>query len=141
MRLRGLAGFLCGLALLATSAAAQPPAGSSTRYVDALRRAEQGDLASARALIDPARDPLFDKLLRWLAITRARGGSSFAGVAAFITESADWPAQAALSRRAEELLYGESPATVLGWFDRRPPVSRDGKVRLAEALAATGRES
>lgn len=111
-------------------------------YRNALAWAETGRLNEARLAVDAVNDPLFDKLLRWLDYTKNRGGSQFSELASFIDGNPDWPNQAALRKRAEELLRLEpDPARILAWVQKSPPASRDGRIAEALALRATGRDA
>ena len=119
-----------------SSAAAQ-----AVSYRQALRKAEQGDLPGARALVAGIPDRLLDKVLYWLDLTRWRGGS-FETASTFLTANPDWPGQGALRLRAEEwLALNPSHTTVLRWFETYPPTSRDGRIRLANAYRGLGREA
>ena len=52
------------------------------------------------------------------------------------------PALAALRRAGErQMPSGQPPATVLAFFDGRPPETGTGALRLAEALSTAGREA
>ena len=125
---------------LSTAAVAQGPS-QAENYRQALRKAEQGDLAGARALVASTRDHLLDKVLYWLDLTRWRGGS-FETASAFLKANPDWPGQGALRLRAEEwLTLNPSNATVVSWFEEYPPTTRDGRIRLANAYRALGREA
>ncbi len=127
------------LALLAASPAA-PAAAQGT--ADAARRAL--DLAQAQrwAEADAAAqsaDALIQKMVRWQRLTQRGGAASAAEVVAFIDESPDWPSQAALQARAEELLPGEpDDAVVLRLFHTRAPRTLAAATRHARALLAAG---
>jgi soluble lytic murein transglycosylase len=128
------------ISLSLMSAAAAEGSPQTDAYRQALRRAEGGDLAGAKALVAGAPDRLLDKVLYWLDLIRWRGGS-FESASAFIKANPDWPAQGALRLRAEEwLALNPSHATVVDWFTAYPPTSRDGRIRLANAYRALGRE-
>ncbi|MBV8167913.1 MAG: lytic transglycosylase domain-containing protein, partial [Alphaproteobacteria bacterium] len=131
------AAICISLAVASTAGAAAQP--SPEGYRQAFRKADSGDIAGARALVSG--DKLLDKVLIWLELTRWRGGS-FEATSAFLTQNPDWPSQNALRLRAEEwLVLNPSHATVLAWFDKNPPTSREGRIRLANAYRATGREA
>src|SRR5277367_182630 len=128
---------------LSTAAAAQnsQAASQAESYRQAFRKAEAGDLAGAKALVATAPDRLLDKMLYWLDLTRWRGGS-FETASAFLKANPDWPGQGALKLRAEEwLALYPSHATVIEWFETNPPATREGRIRLANAYLAVGRES
>ncbi len=125
---------------LSTTALAESPS-PAENYRHALRKAEQGDLAGAKALVGATHDRLLDKVLHWLELTRWRGGS-FESASAFLKANPDWPGQGALRLRAEEwLALYPSHKTVVTWFNEYPPTTRDGRIRLANAYRALGREA
>ena len=130
------------LSISAAAAAQNPVAPSSAEsYRQALRKAEQGDLPGAKALVVANPDHLLDKVLYWLDLTRWRGGS-FETVSQFLTTNPDWPGQGSLRLRAEEwLALNPSNPTVIHWFDNYPPTSREGRIRLANAYRGVGREA
>jgi len=81
-------------------------------------------------------------LVAWVTWRRLREGEAddFATYRAFLDERPDWPDAARLQARAEELLDPGLPAAdVLRFFTDRPPRTRIGRLRLAEALLAAGR--
>lgn len=136
---------LSSAALILTALWAFPAAAQklpAETYRQALAWSETGKLNEARFAIDAPNDPLFDKLLRWTDYTKSRGGSQFTELAEFIEANPEWPNQAALRKRAEELLRLEpDPARVLAWVAKTPALSRDGRIAEALALRATGREA
>lgn len=64
----------------------------------------------------------------------------FDSYASFLLAHPGWPNEAALRKSAEHALdsYAWSPATVVGYFQRFPPLTTSGQVRFAEALSAVG---
>ena len=71
-----------------TSAATAQGSPQAESYRQALRKAEGGDLAGAKALVAGTPDRLLDKMLFWLDLTRWRGGS-FESASAFIKANPD----------------------------------------------------
>lgn len=128
-------------------AAAGPVAASSslsgnelTIYREALRAADAGRLNEATTLAARGSNPIAARLVRWIALMTP-GGGSFSEIATFMRENPEWPAQAALKRRAEkELVQNGDQATLLDWFHRNAPITTDGVTAYAEALIAAGRE-
>src|SRR5438094_486535 len=128
--------FACWVLALALLAGA-PRAGlaADSVYRDALSRLDAGDIAGANHLAATGHDPLLDKLVRWIEISRLHAPTSFAEVQGFLDKNPDWPRQAALRLRAEEqILLEAGPDGLLAWFSGNPPQSRDGKIRYGEAL-------
>ncbi len=129
-------------ALAQTPPRPQParPADPASLTREAIRRAEAGELGAAQQRLPPASDPVLQSFLSWTAYRTPRGGDSFGEVASFVERHSQWPLMQSVRRRAEELARGEADTDrLLTWFASFPPVSRDGKVRLAEALTAVGR--
>jgi soluble lytic murein transglycosylase len=85
------------------------------------------------------KNPLARKILTWATLIRPDLDDGFSEIASFIADNPDWPEQNRLQRRAEEAMSLKTPdEVVLKWFAERPPISADGKARLAEAWLATG---
>ena len=101
--------------------------------------AERRDWAAAEAAARRTGEPA---LATWVTWRRLREGDAgdFETYRAFLDAKPDWPEAARLQARAEELLDGGVPdAEVLRFFAERTPRTRLGRLRLAEALLATGR--
>ncbi len=130
---------------------AAPTLGSSSN-------ASRGDLARLKVAVDAARnsrakealaaaaqiqDPVARKLVYWMVIRQSPNDFGFDNIAAFIEENPGWPTQSTLRRRAERVLFQENrnPDRALRFFAQQPPLSGEGKVALARALAANGNSS
>lgn len=110
-------------------------------YRTAFASATVGDWAQSRAISAQAEDSSLGDLLLWLQYLEADGGGTFDEIAAFIESHPAWPLPITLSLRAETAMGLEkSPGEVLDWFERYPPVSGAGMVRLARAHEAIGNE-
>lgn len=121
--------------------AAPPPPPPIVTYRDLLDRIDQGKATGMEVPRD-GRDPLMDKLVRWYLWTRNKAPGTVPEITQFIRDNPDWPGQLALRRRVEDLIVQDvSNERVLEWFTTYPPASRDGKLRLAEAYRATGRDA
>ena len=71
---------------------------------------------------------------------RGSDGYAFADYARFIMANPGWPGESALRRSAEKAMRpGESPTTVIGFFQTVQPITGNGFARLAEALSVSGR--
>ena len=109
-------------------------------YRDALAAAEKGRWNQARQ--EAARGPngLTAKIIDWMYFSAPGTGADFAAISKFIEQNPDWPRQARLRRNAERVLseskLGDEEA--LAWYQAWPPVSADGRARLAEAKINTG---
>jgi soluble lytic murein transglycosylase len=103
-------------------------------YVKAFKAADDGDWDEVRRLVAQGKDPLANKVLRWLELQQS-GTAQFEDITAFIDANPDWPAQDSLIRGAEEALVDRSDDTVvMAWFALHEPVTVDGAIRYAEAL-------
>ncbi len=72
---------------------------------------------------------------------RGSDGYAFSDYARFVMANPGWPSENAMRRTAEKAMRpGESSATVIGFFQTTQPVTGNGFARLAEAMAASGRQ-
>ena len=105
----------------------------------ALDAAERGEWRQAARSAGQAGHPLAAALVEWQRLRDLEAVTSFAEVEAFLEAHPDWPGRAALLRRAEELMPEAWPdRAARAWFDRFPPRTGPGMLRLAEALIADG---
>jgi soluble lytic murein transglycosylase len=110
-------------------------------FESALSHARHGRWELAEQTAATATDQVTAKVVRWMRLQDDRSGLGFHDYAAFINANPDWPKLDAITRRAEEAMTaGLSDAEVLAWFANRRPLTVDGRVRLAEALYASGRK-
>lgn len=99
----------------------------------------RGDWAAALALGNPGQDGVARQLLQWRYALDPNSGASFADINAVIKAVPGWPGQITLYARAEKAIPAEmTPAQLLQWFAGRAPASSIGRVRLGEALVASG---
>src|SRR6266481_3757950 len=91
------------LATLTTTTHAQGPDRDQAGPA-AVAAANGGDWAKAYAQAGQSRDPLVQKIVRWLDYTRASPGGRFTEIASFIDQNPDWPLPKTLRRRAEEAM-------------------------------------
>ena len=98
--------------------------------------AGQWSQAQSRAA---ALGPVFASYVDWRQL-RDADRTSFDALRLFLDRHPDWPELGKLQVRAEELMDDDVPmADRLAFFAKREPRTRQGRVRLAEALAAAGR--
>jgi len=98
------------------------------------QRWAEADAAAASAA------PPIRSYVTWLRLQARGSGATAAEIIGFALANPDWPAQEALTRRAEEALLLEADDSLAAqWFAARAPRSLDGYLRLAEALARAGR--
>jgi soluble lytic murein transglycosylase len=93
----------------------------------------------AESALPPRTDALWPVIDEWKRL-RASERLPFDDYARFLTSHRGWPGESALRRVAErQILPDQSdPARVAAFFNLFPPLSGAGRVRYAEALAATG---
>jgi soluble lytic murein transglycosylase len=73
---------------------------------------------------------------------RQSSGYSFGDYARFLISNPGWPAETTLRRNAEKAMRpGESAATVLAFFQSKPPETGNGFAAYADALLASGRQA
>ncbi len=110
-------------------------------YVDAFRAGARNNWSRAHRLARRASDPLGATILRWWDYSSPGTRASFADIAQFIDEYPDWPDQRLLQINAESAMAkGVSDADVLAWYRWRDPISREGRLRYADALFGIGQE-
>lgn len=110
---------------------------------DAFRRAvaaaTTGNWADAHALGAQARDPVIPHLIEWAYVGQKNSGATFTEIAQFLRTFPAWPGRDRIIARAEEAMPPSTdPQTVIAWFADRTPQTGIGKVRLGEALIASG---
>ena len=111
-------------------------------YVNAFRAAARNNWSRAHRLARRAGDPLGATILHWWDYSSAGTRASFTEIARFIDEHPDWPDQRLLQINAEAAMAdGVSDADVLAWYRWRDPISRDGRLRYADALFAVGQDN
>ncbi len=121
---------------------------SAVRYLSASDRdllgraidaAQRGDWIAARSFADQARDPAARRVIQWAFFSDKHGGATFAEIAQFLHDYPDWPGRNTLYARAEQAMSPVMDAhAVILWFGERTPETGIGKVRLGEALIASG---
>ncbi|HTC82917.1 MAG TPA: hypothetical protein VK683_01125, partial [Rhizomicrobium sp.] len=140
-----------------TSEAARPsrlrllPAADHDLFIRAFDAASRGDWVAARSLASQGQNPTAKRLLEWRYALDKNSGARFDEIDAAIkdtdskTSAGTWPLRGMLQARAEAAITPDmQAATVAAWFAVRAPnssigpVSSIGKVRLGEALVATG---
>lgn len=118
-------------------------------FVRAFEAASRGDWVAARSLASQGQNPIAKRLLEWRYALDKNSGATFAEIDAAIkdtdSKTGTWPLRGTLQARAEAAITPDmQAATVAAWFAARAPSSSIGpnssigKVRLGEALVATG---
>ena len=80
-------------------------------------------------------DKDFKDLVNWLYLLQTGNSASFNDYQKFIDKNFNFPRINRLKYLAEHKIYlrNNSPTLIINWFDRHPPVSGMGKIKLAEA--------
>ena len=122
------------MAVGASGPASALSAGDRAIYGKAFAAAEIKRFTKARRIAETANNPLPAKVIRWLALRKANVIPAFDALDDFISNNPDWPALNELRRRAEEAMDARvGDDRLIAWFDRYPPLSGIGRLRLAEA--------
>ncbi|SMF18429.1 soluble lytic murein transglycosylase [Tistlia consotensis] len=107
-------------------------------YHEAFDKAEHGQWAAALALSAQGSDPLLAKVLRWDWLRRD-DSADFASIVTFLDKNPNWPGSDQLQRQAERAMPPDLPdSAVIAWFAGLKPLTAEGGVRYAEALARRG---
>ena len=108
-------------------------------YKSAFKEAGRGRWSVAHRIAARAHDRLGARVLRWMDYSRAYNYVSFDDISAFIAANPDWPRQRGLQASAETAMLSDvEDSVVTAWFRWRDPVSRDGRLRFADALINAG---
>jgi len=111
-------------------------------FIRAFTLAAKSDWAGAMALGNQGQDTTARQLLQWKYALDRDSGAKFADVDAALKMASGWPLRGTLLVRAEaDITPDMTPAQILQWFGTRAPSSPIGRVRLGEALVATGDKS
>ncbi|WP_156254604.1 lytic transglycosylase domain-containing protein [Sandarakinorhabdus oryzae] len=138
---------LSSIAMLATAAPAAAQAldaATIARYQARLADNEAGRFSglSAAPLTGGQAVPVLDDVVTWDRLRRDSFKGSFSDYAAFLAGHLDWPAVTTIRRLAERNINDDTPPDqIVRHFAKVPPLTAEGKWRLAEALAATGQAS
>mgnify|MGYP001598694903 FL=1 len=113
-------------------------------FARAFDAASRGDWPAARSLAAQGQNVTARRLLEWRYALDRNSGATFAQIDAVMRDTdtkgaAAWPLRGTLQARAEAAMPPDmAPAAVTAWFGGRNPNSSIGKIRLGEALVATG---
>ncbi len=109
-------------------------------FTQAFDAADRHDWRTARIFAAQGSDRIAKKLIEWRYLLDDRSAPSFAEIAAFLSETPNWPREDALVQRAEQIMpAGLDPNQVIAWYGMRAPTTGAGAIRLGEALIAVGR--
>jgi soluble lytic murein transglycosylase len=109
--------------------------------------AGRGDWVAARGLAAQGQNSTARRLLEWRYAMDRNSGATFAEIDTVIKDTdakgaVAWPLRGTLQARAEAMLPPDmGPSAVVAWFAGKTPNSSIGKIRLGEALVATGEKT
>lgn len=138
---------LSSVAVVALSLAGAPVAAQAldaatiARYKARLADNEAGRFAllPAAPLTGGQSIAVLDDVVTWDRLRRDSYKGSFADYAGFLADHGDWPAATTIRRLAERAITDDTPAeAIIRHFRAVPPLTAEGKWRLAEALASSG---
>ncbi len=95
---------------------------------------------SALRITEKVKDKDFKNLVNWIYLKTTSNNASFSDYQKFIEKNSDYPRISRLQYLAEHKIYlkSNSPSVIINWFEKYPPVSGMGKLKLAEALQKKG---
>jgi len=135
--------LIAGTMLLATTAPvaaaidAQARSAYSAQLSDNARNRFTGDTS-----LGSASDSTLAAVVQWDRLRRDAYDAPLADFTAFLKAYPGWPANTTIRRHAERgITPGTSTADRLAYFKANEPLSAVGKLRLAEAYAASGRNA
>lgn len=106
-------------------------------FTQAFQAIDKDRWKEARHLADLAKEPLLEKVIQWLDLTRPGPGRDFDEMAHFLKANPDWPLRDTLTAQAERAMPDVYPTgAVLAWFGERVPLTADGAIKLLGALRA-----
>ena len=140
-RLTPICALLFGLVLGAPASAgvAQLDATARSTLARALDAADSGQWPVARRQVDALGSPLLRTYIIWREFVAGNAAVDFDRYNAFLRRYPDWPRLGSIRANAE-LRLDETVdyATRLRFFADRRPITRQGRIRLAEAEFAMG---
>ncbi len=96
---------------------------------------------SALKSAEKVKDSEFKNLINWMYLKTSRNGASFADYKKFIEQNSNYPRINRIRYLSEEKIYlrNNSPSSIIGWFEKYPPLGGIGKIKLAEAYLEQGK--
>ncbi len=96
---------------------------------------------SALKATKKVKNPEFRNLVNWMYLKTTGNSATFNDYRTFISNNSDYPRLGRLQFLAEHKIYlkNNSPTSIINWFDKYPPVSGMGKIKLAEAYLEQGK--
>ena len=100
-----------------------------------------GDLAGGDAVARGIANPILRVALEWVALRDASGRIGLDRLRTFSTAHRDWPSETWFRHQTEARLFrAQDTGVIKAFFAANPPLTPLGKLALARALKADGRE-
>lgn len=117
-----------------------PAAGGAEPLGALLAAADRGAWQEAGRLARQHGDDALEDYVRWRWLLEGKDAPPFAAYTDFLRRERDWPSLGLVQARGEASLDEDvSPSQRLAYFAGRTPRTPQGRLRLAEALLASGR--
>ena len=99
-----------------------------------------GKWNSALKMSKKIKDKDFKTLINWMYLKTSGNRGTFNDYKVFIEKNSEFPRINRLKYLAEHKIYlrNNSPTSIINWFEKNPPVSGMGKIKLAEAYLEQG---
>lgn len=111
-----------------------------TALREALALYKAGQIETADAVADTAKDPLVRTTLAWIALRSLPPDRGFERMQAFLEAHPGWPTRVAFEHRMEEMLFlgNSNPEKIAHFFSGGAPETAYGRLALARAFKAEG---
>jgi len=105
------------------------------RAKEVIKFVKSGKWNSASKAAEKVKDKDFKNLIKWMYLKTSGNSASFSDYQKFIEENKNYPRISRIQYLAEQKIYlkNNSPRSIINWFEKNPPVSGMGKIKLAEA--------
>ena len=100
----------------------------------------RGKWINALSATKKIKDKDFKNLVTWLYLKKTGNQATFLNYQNFITKNPEYPRIGRLKYLAEHkiIIKNSSPKSIINWFEKNPPLSGIGKIKLGEAYVESG---
>tara|TARA_A100001011_G_scaffold206701_1_gene214869 strand:- start:33 stop:2288 length:2256 start_codon:yes stop_codon:yes gene_type:complete len=101
----------------------------------AFNQIKSGKMITGYKTSEKLKDEDLKLFVQWLYLMKSSNNATFSTYEAFIRNNFDFPRIGRLQYLAEQKIYlkNSSPKNIIKWFEKYPPVSGTGKLKLGEA--------
>ena len=105
------------------------------RAKTAFNQIKSGKMITGYKTSEKLKDEDLKLFVQWLYLMKSSNNATFSTYEAFIRNNFDFPRIGRLQYLAEQKIYlkNSSPKNIIKWFEKYPPVSGTGKLKLGEA--------